>query len=112
LISATEHNIERRYQDTVCLQTAARVVITANKVTFAADAQTKEDDSALADRFLWVRVSGGAAKTHVQALSGRRLTSWVVGGGIARYALWLAKNRQITPGQRFLVQGNYHELAR
>jgi hypothetical protein len=45
--------------------------------------------------------------------STREMTeSWVAGGRIAGHVLWLSKNRKVTKGSRFLVEGWESELTR
>lgn len=66
---------------------------------------TQADSAALAQRVLVLEPDPTTADFLVR-LGGRAHTeSWVEGGALARHVLWLAQTRSVTPGGRFLVEG-------
>jgi hypothetical protein len=67
--------------------------------------------AAVARRFLHVD-AGAPAAEYLISLGGRTGTEdWVTGDRIAKHVLWLVANRQVVPGNRFLVEGMVSKMT-
>jgi hypothetical protein len=113
LIATTLHTISRKHKDAAVLRGSLRLLITANNADalHVREDLTKEDLDAIMERLGYIHASGRAGE-FLESIGGRASTeSWVAGGGIARHVLWLAQNRAVQPGPRFLVHGWNPELA-
>lgn len=83
---------------------AVRLLIAANNdnvLAFGDENMSANDLQAYIERFLHIPV-GKAASEWLEV---NDTTGWVDDGIIARHVLWLAENREIVPGKRFLVEG-------
>lgn len=74
---------------------------------------TPESVEAIASRFLYVHADLEAAK-FLRSIGGidGGTAGWVSGDQIARHVLWLAANRNVVSGPRFLVSGNTSDMYR
>lgn len=108
LIGSNARTISRKHMPNSELRGAIRMIIAAQNDDILAldERMTAEDFSAVASRFLYIRVPQASAD-YINSLGGfNGLWDWVEGGGIAAHALWLRENRDITKGSRFIVQGD------
>ena len=106
LIGDRAFTVADKYVRASTLRGCLRVVLASNhdaNFTFGREL-TSADFSALDQRVLLLTPREG---THalLEALPAGRTDEWVEGGGIARHVLWLARERRVTPGARFLVPG-------
>jgi len=69
-----------------------------------------EDADAIASRFLWITVDRRAAQYLEENGGWKGTEDWVTGDRIVKHFRWLAENRQVTPGNRFLVEGDIGAL--
>jgi len=93
-------------------------VITANSPDLLSDA-VKEDltpveQDATVQRILYLEADAAAAE-YLAALNATRpgdnvADVWIREDLLARHALWLAANRKVVPGERFLVEGHRQKL--
>lgn len=108
-VATNEHSLRRKGIPEAKLTGCFRVVITANNadlLQFDEERFSDEDVSAIAGRILYIRCNDEAA-AYLRKLGGRDYTTpWVSGDQIAEHATWLAQNRQVKVGPRFLVQGD------
>lgn len=107
MISDVKRMVEAKYAQPVPLHGSLRVVLAtnANGVLKFDRQPTPSDIVALDERILLLRPSD-ACKDYLNELGGRETTeAWVAGGAIAKHIAWLAQNRVVKPGPRFLVQG-------
>lgn len=97
--------IRRKFLPDAKLLGSPRLIITANNpdVLRIKTAHTRDDQEALAQRFLHIKVGDDAGSM----LPGG--TDWLE-HKIAEHALWLAETRQIKPGNRFFIDGGGRRL--
>jgi hypothetical protein len=106
--------LARKYMDNAELKGAVRVVIAGNNEHLLAvdkDEELGPDDlEAIAGRFLHIEVTP-AAREYLESIGGASGTEgWVDRDMIAAHCLWLAANRTVTPGKRFLVEGHMTQM--
>jgi len=112
LVGSSELRLARKFQPVATLRGSVRMLIAANNPNALAlrESLTADDLDAIVDRILHVQVGPNAAQ-YLRDIGGREATEgWVLKadatpGKIAEHAMWLAENRPITPGKRFLVEG-------
>lgn len=120
--------LRRKFMSDLPVRGALRCIVAANNedsvFDFGEDL-TEDDAEAIGGRFLHIPVPkrrvvlpDGTARFEARAarflrkLGGRAATrDWVAGDGIAEHVLWLAANRSVTPGKRFLVEGQAREIV-
>ena len=119
LVANTEHRVEAKGKDTVTIRGACRVIIASNNASALplVGQHSKDDMAAIASRILWLGMDERATE-YLRKLGGREGTQdWIkegqpFPGRFARHVRWLAKNREVKTGTRFLVEGKpreYHE---
>jgi len=114
IIGTTQMSLNRKYKPHATLIGAPRLLITANNddALKMREDLTENDREAIKRRIGYIKTDAKAA-AYLESLGGRAHTeAWVDGGGIARHIMWLAENRQVTAGDRFLVEGWDSELIR
>ena len=108
LVSGAGVMIEVKFGGTAALKSCPRVILAANNAdAFASQRQLGQDDiAALVERTGHIHVSKEAAE-YLEALGGAEYIQgrWLDGNGIAEHALWLAANRKVNKGSRYLVAG-------
>jgi hypothetical protein len=109
LVGSSTHTYNQKHVVTRKVVGAIRLLICANNdnvLKFAGEDMSALDLEAVVGRFLHLRVSSEAAEWIDARNAGRTMTSgWVDGDGIAKHALWLARERDLNKGRRFLVEG-------
>jgi hypothetical protein len=92
---------------------AVRLILAANNRNLLEtnESLTPNDITAIAERFLYVH-GPQAAADELERIGGRKVIEdlFVNGDGIAKHALWLAKNKSV-PNGRFFFAGS-EEIAR
>jgi len=112
MLGIQHRSLKRKYQANADLHGALRFVLAANNESLLdeLDAGSKADLEAIAQRFLYIRVDGGAE--FLKIVPRERLEYWAE-RGIAEHVLWLAANHQVKePGKRFFVEGGIAEIHR
>ena len=112
LIGDSTRQLRIKNQPSANLIGCPRLVICANNADALTlnENLTAQDLEAIAQRVLYVQHDDGAAN-YLKSLGGRATTKhWVMmadgsAGLVARHVKWLAENRQVTQGARFLVEG-------
>jgi hypothetical protein len=91
---------------------AVRLVIAANNdyLLSSRESLSGHDVAAIAQRFLYLRAPAESAELMNQ-LPGETKNLWKK-EGVARHALWLAQNREVSPGKRFWVEGDVTQMHR
>jgi hypothetical protein len=125
--AATSFTLSRKFLPDLSVRGALRGIVAANNeqiFDFGEDL-TEDDADAIGSRFLHIpvprtRIPGAdgipvdisLATKYLLDLGGRDATAdWVDGDRIAAHALWLAANRRVSPGKRFLVEGQSAEIV-
>jgi len=105
LITEGHHQFRQKYRDDATLRGNARVILTANneEMLRTAQALTNDDIQAISKRILAIHVSE-AARLYVEELTYEQRGALL--DAIAPHALWLAANRTVTRGMRFIVDGD------
>jgi len=114
LIAQTSRTLARKFLPTADLVGAVRVFIAANNPNILASSEemTPDDQKAIAGRYLHIAATPAAGE-YLASIGGRAKTeAWVNGLGIARHAAWLAENRKVVPGGRYLVEPDDSGLIR
>ncbi len=117
LIATLDHTVNDKHTPLKKVRGAVRVVITANNRgiygQLANENLGKEDVEAIAQRFIHFTVSPTASEWLSERNADKKLTThWVSDDILARHLLWIAKNRTVKPGKRFLVEGETDEVVR
>jgi hypothetical protein len=109
-IQARVRPLSRKFLPHAFLRGAIRLIITANNknLLLTNEALSTNDIQAIVDRIIYIECPRNA----VRYLQGVNTRSFVKHKRIAKHALWLAENRQITEGKRFLVSGEDFSLHR
>jgi hypothetical protein len=109
LVGSSTHTYSQKHVVTRKVVGAIRLLICANNdnvLKFGDEEMSALDLEAVVGRFLHLRVHVDAAEWIDARNAERAMTSgWVDGDGIARHALWLARERGLDRGKRFLVEG-------
>ena len=108
-IGKSSHQLRRKGLASSTIEGCLRVVISANSpdlLKFNREDFQREDVDAIASRLLYISVSP-EAKEFLDSIGGASggTADWVKGDKIAAHARWLAENRVVIPGKRFLVEG-------
>lgn len=101
------HPLEAKYRTGEWLQGCPRVVITSNEpdpLQLGHLDLSTESEHAIGRRILQLRGREAARRTREQT------EGWVApDGDLVAHLRWLARTRQVTPGPRFLVEGDGRE---
>jgi len=116
LIGATSFTSTEKYLANHRVRGSVRLLIGANNdsvLSMGSENMTQEDMKAVSRRFLHLSATEAAADWLVENNPANCLTDrWVVGDLMARHLLWLRDNRVVTPGKRFIVEGESSEIHR
>lgn len=111
LVGETRRPLTEKYRPAATLVGAVRLIIAANNMDALKlrESLTPEDEAAIGQRILFVR-GGAEAAAYLRGLGGRLHTAaWVDDcgrpGALPRHVAWLAANRTVVRGERFLVEG-------
>lgn len=107
LIGTKKRTLSRKFVSNADLHGCPRLILTANNERLLAFNEDLEPDDiqAMSERFLHIDTS--AAVGYLSGLGGAAVVKgWVDQDVIAEHALWLRDNRQVVPGERFLVVGS------
>jgi len=113
ILGTTKIVIQRKYRSPAMLSGAPRLLVTANNqdALRMREDLTPQDVEALKRRIGYV-VADPATAQYLEDLGGRAYTkAWVKGKGFARHIMWLAKNRDVDRGSRYLVEGWKSDLV-
>lgn len=114
-VSALQRPIKRKGKDEGSMLGALRLILAANNadmLRFNREDFEKEDIAAIGARILYFRCDPEAA-AFLKSLGGFEGTAdWVYGDRIAKHVLWLAQNRQVKKGARFLIEGGVDVIHR
>jgi hypothetical protein len=95
---------------------AIRLIICANNsgVLNVGDTDYSQRDlEAIVGRILYIYAQKASADwLKARNKNGKLTYGWVDEDGIAKHCLWLYENRVVTPGRRFLVEGDETEMHR
>lgn len=109
VLGTNVHTAREKYVVNRRVQGAVRLLIAANNdnvLAFGEENVSADDLEAYVGRFLHIRAQREAADWLVRNNPGNVLTTkWVQEDLLAKHCLWLAFNRTIVPGKRFLVEG-------
>ena len=115
-IGSSSFTINPKFEPSRPVFGAPRLIIAANNqyvLSFGQSAMTMHDLSAVVGRIVHIKANDAAQRFMQTENRGRRLTDgWVRDGALARHVLELSQNREITPGKRFMVEGEETELHR
>lgn len=112
LIGSNARTLARKFLPNATLVGAVRLIMAANNERLLAldEDLSKDDLEAVGQRFLHIETTT-AASDYLKKIGGRNGTEgWVDGDKIAMHAMWLAKTRNVIPGDRFLVEGHRTKL--
>jgi hypothetical protein len=113
MLSTTQRALKRKYKGPSELIGAVRLVLAANNefLLDSKDVSSKQDLDAIAQRFLYIRVTKDASN-FLNELP-RSLREMWADKGIAEHALWLRENHVVKePGKRFWVEGDVSQMHR
>lgn len=109
LLGSSAHTLTEKYVVNRQVIGAVRLFIAANNpdvLAFGEENGTANDAEAYVNRFLHIEARREAADWLREHNADKKLSdSWVLGDLIAKHCLWLAFNREIVRGRRFLVEG-------
>lgn len=110
IIQGRSRSLSRKYLPNASMRGAIRLIITGNNqdLLTSNEALSTNDIQAIVDRIIYIYCPKNAAK-YLRKVNTR---SFVKEDRIARYALWLAENRVVQSGRRFLVEGSDSSLHR
>ncbi len=120
LIATGAHTINPKGMPQYVVNGYVRVMFTANNKNVFTQITSNEDLSeddidAIARRFIYFRMADEAPQWLTERNPNNRLTnSWVEDDIIAKHVLWLNENhrKNVTPGKRFIVEGESSEVHR
>jgi len=115
ILGRQSFELNEKFLSTRIVSGATRLIICANNENvLIGDAEySRADLEAIVGRILHIRVQQAAADWLREHNKNGRLTrEWIDGDKIAKHALWLAENRTIVEGRRFLVEGDETEMHR
>jgi hypothetical protein len=114
LIGSSAHTLRRKYLPNVELDGALRVILADNggRMLIRDEEIGGDDLEAVASKFLHITVSD-APVAYLKSIGGREGTEgWVSDDLIAQHITWLAANREVVSGDRFIVPGHVGSMAR
>ncbi len=113
-VGADARQLKRKHVSDATLLGSPRLILAGNRkdlLRFDREDFAEDDRKAIASRFVHVHCSPEAV-AHLESIGGRAGTEgWVRGDRIAKHAAWLALNREVVPGGRFLVEGDADDQA-
>lgn len=116
LVGRSSFTLSEKFLSSRIVQGCVRLMICANNenvLLFGDTEMSTSDLEAVVGRILHVHAHREAAEWLGQNNDGGALTrSWVEGDLIARHCLYLAENRDLVPGKRFLVEGDETQMHR
>lgn len=120
LIATGAHTINPKGMPQYVVNGYVRVMFTANNKNVFTQITSNEDLSeddidAIARRFIYFRMTDDAPQWLADRNPNNQLTnSWVEDDVIAKHVLWLNENhrKNVTPGKRFIVEGESSEVHR
>jgi len=109
-IQARSRPLSRKHIANASLRGAVRLIITANNqdLLTSNESLTTNDIQAIVDRIIYIECPVNSAR-YLKTVNTR---SFVTENRIAKHALWLAENRVVQSGRRFLVEGSDSSLHR
>lgn len=113
MLSTTERTLARKYKPPTSIHGAVRLVLAANNefLLDSRDVATSQDLAAIAQRFLYIRVTEKAS-TFLNAVPKTTRQRWAT-IGIAQHVLWLSNHHDVeNPGSRFWVEGDLSQMHR
>jgi hypothetical protein len=118
LVGNTGFSVNEKYRVPATMLGYTRVLITANNADALAirEELDRYDIEAIQTRLGYVECDE-KPRAVLEKLAGGGSTreytdDWVAGGKLAEHVLWLEQNRDVTPGNRFLVPGWESDLTR
>ena len=118
LVATTEHTFTQKYLPSHKVIGCIRMLIAANNDRvlgqLAGEDLSEADMEALSERFLHIRFMREAADwIREQNLRDRTvIDAWLKNDLLAKHTLWLAQNREVAEGKRFLTDGEATEIHR
>lgn len=114
MLSTTSRTLTRKFRPPSELRGAIRLVLAANNESLldTQDVSSADDLDAIAQRFLYIKVPK-AVTVYLADEIPQEVTRYWMDEGIARHALYLAKNHVVeNPGKRFWVEGEKTQMHR
>ena len=110
LIGNSGRTLTRKHLSNSHLSGNIRLILAANNPEMLAfdEVLSQDDLQAISSRFLHVPVDQ-SPRDYLATIS---TEGWVTDDKIAQHALWLRDHRRVTPGPRFVVQGDATSVAR
>lgn len=115
LIGSGTRTITRKYLPNADLNGAVRMMLLANNermLMFANEDLEEHDIEAVAKRFLHIQTTEIAERYLVSLNKASHKEGWIDNDGIIKHVAWLAENRKVIPGSRFLVEGQDSKMHR
>jgi hypothetical protein len=114
LIGTSSRTLSRKFVPNAALEGCVRLVIGANNdslLQFGEDL-TADDLDAINSRFLCIDMGQNVADwLKANGLNRRRIKrEWVEADAFAKHVMWLRENRNVEPGDRWLVEGEASEV--
>lgn len=112
LIQGRSRQLKRKFRPVATQKGAIRLVLAANNkhLLETEEGLSQNDISAIQERILYIETPL-AAKAVLEAMGPARRKA-LYADGLAKHALWLAKNRTVCPTGRFLVSGQDSAMHR
>ena len=113
MLSTTSRTLKRKYLPPSEVRGSIRLILAANNdfLLETKGVSSSDDLKAIAQRFLYIKVQKEAAE-FLNGIS-RSTKTYLEQEGIAKHALWLAKNHVVAnPGKRFWVEGDISQMHR
>ena len=115
MIAKSSHVLSRKHISNCDLNGSLRFVFAANSADSMFDIHEEQNGNqreSVTERFLYIQVSEEPTK-YLRSIGGRNATQpWVQDNWIAEHATWLAENRKVNYGPRFIVHGDAQSLQR
>lgn len=114
LIGNSARTLTRKYAHNADLVGAIRLILSANNADMLVfeESLSQADLEAVAGRFLHITCHGPVGLASKNYLDQTDTSGWIDDDIIAKHALWLRDNRQVTPGKRFLVEGSAKDVSK
>jgi hypothetical protein len=105
-IGSQERMLTRKYLQDAPLRGSIRLMLAANnnRILGGFEEMSEQDRQAIAQRLIYIKVSGGAARSCLEALTATELDDWA-NRKIPETLMWLNTNHVVKPGKRFIVEG-------